>query len=519
MKTGLVLEGGGIRGIFTAGILDVLMEEGIEFDGAVGVSAGAAFGSNYKSGQSRRAIRYNLRFAKDPRYSSIRSLLATGNLFNAQFCYHDIPEKHDPFDWETFYKNPMEFYLVATDVETGKAVYHRCDKTEGQFETLEWFRASGSMPLVSRVVEVGGCKLLDGGIADSIPLRFMEEHGYERNLVILTRPADYVKKPNPLMPVIRRALSSYPEAVRAIGDRHIFYNQELAYVRQREAGKYAFVIRPEGDLDIGRIEHDRFKIRTVYKEGRRLARRNLSAIRRFLAAAKTEPCSTSGSIIKTEPAEETKAMELLRTQVEETSVLTEETSVPAEEISAPVKKEPEPVKEIEVPVEKAPEPEEVVSVSAEKAPEPEEVISVSAEKAPEPEEMVSVSAEKAPEPEEVISVSAEKTPEPAEKAFELTEEASASEEKTSAPVKEPVPAQPDGISLQETVLPAEETSAEAFTDTAPGEKDKAQASDGSAGNTFILRTSRGNRPGKKWKPGKLTSLKNKCYQNNSSDAD
>ncbi len=144
------------------------------------------------------------------------------------------------------------------------------------------------MPLVSRVVEVGGYKLLDGGVADSIPLRFMEEQGYERNLVILTRPAGYVKQPNPLMPVIRRALSSYPEAVRAIGDRHIFYNQELAYVRQREAGKYAFVIRPEGDLDIGRIEHDRLKIRTVYKEGRRLARRHLSAIRRFLAAAKTE---------------------------------------------------------------------------------------------------------------------------------------------------------------------------------------------------------------------------------------
>ena len=155
MKTGLVLEGGGIRGIFTAGILDVLMEEGIEFDGAVGVSAGAAFGGNYKSGQARRTIRYNLRYAKDPRYSSFRSLLATGDLFNAQFCYHDIPEKHDPLDWDSFYKNPMEFYLVATDCETGKPVYHLCDESEDNYETLEWFRASGSMPLVSRVVEVG----------------------------------------------------------------------------------------------------------------------------------------------------------------------------------------------------------------------------------------------------------------------------------------------------------------------------------------------------------------------------
>ena len=473
MKTGLVLEGGGIRGIFTAGILDVLMEEGIEFDGAVGVSAGAAFGGNYKSGQARRTIRYNLRYAKDPRYSSFRSLLATGDLFNAQFCYHDIPEKHDPLDWDSFYKNPMEFYLVATDCETGKPVYHLCDESEDNYETLEWFRASGSMPLVSRVVEIGGYKLLDGGIADSIPLRFMEEQGYERNLVILTRPADYVKKPNPLMPVIRRALSSYPEVVRAIGDRHINYNQELAYVRQREAGKYAYVIRPEGDLDIGRIEHDRHKIRTVYKEGRRLARRHLSAIRRFLAAAKTESGSTSGGpIIRNAPSEETAAIELLQT---------------------PVEKVPVHVEEAAIPVEKAPEPAEEIAASIEKAPESAEEAAAPVEKAPEPVEETAVPVEKATEPLEEVSVSA----------------------------------QPAGISLEETPPPHEETKVPDFTYTAPVEKDKAEASGGSpdessdesSGNTFILRSSRGNRSGKKWKPGKMTSLKSKCNQDSSSDPD
>ena len=481
MKTGLVLEGGGIRGIFTAGILDVLMEEGIEFDGAVGVSAGAAFGGNYKSGQARRTIRYNLRYAKDPRYSSFRSLLATGDLFNAQFCYHDIPEKHDPLDWDSFYKNPMEFYLVATDCETGKPVYHLCDESEDNYETLEWFRASGSMPLVSRVVAIGGYKLLDGGVADSIPLRFMEEQGYERNLVILTRPAGYVKQPNPLMPVIRRALSSYPEVVRAIGDRHINYNQELAYVRQREAGKYAYVIRPEGDLDIGRIEHDRLKIRTVYKEGRRLARRHLSAIRRFLAAAKTESGSTSGSIIRNAPSEETAAIELLQTPVEEIPVH-------AEEIAAPVEKAPEPAEEIAASVEKAPEPVEEASVSVEKTPEPVEETAVPVEKAPEPAEEVSVSA------------------------------------------------QPAALSFEETPLSPEETKVQDFTETAPVEKDKVEkdkaeasggstdessdkSTDDSSGNTFILRSSRGNRSGKKWKPGKMTSLKSKCNQDSSSDPD
>ena len=297
MKTGLVLEGGGLRGIFSAGVLDVLMEEGVKFDGAAGVSAGAAFGSNYKSGQNRRAIRYNLRFAKDPRYSSVMSLIATGNLFNAQFCYHDIPEKLDPFDWEAFRRNPMEFYLVCTDVETGKPVYHLCDNDSEQ-EMLEWFRASGSMPLVSRVVEIGGQKLLDGGISDSIPLRFMEEQGYQRNIVVLTQPADFVKTLNPLMGMIERGLRSYPNAVEAIRNRHIVYNEELAYVRQRESGKQAFVIRPDHALDIGRIEHDRMKIRAAYKAGRRKARKLLPEILRFLEGAKAEDTGINASLVE-----------------------------------------------------------------------------------------------------------------------------------------------------------------------------------------------------------------------------
>ena len=308
MKKGLVLEGGGIRGIFSAGVMDVLMEEGIVFDGAIGVSAGAAFGCNYKSKQPRRAVRYNLKYAKDPRYSSVRSLLKTGDLFNAQFCYHDIPEKLYPFDWKTFRENPMKFYLVCTDVETGKPVYHLCDN-DSEWQMLEWFRASGSMPLVSRVVEIGDQKLLDGGITDSIPLRFMESKGYERNVVILTRPADYVKEPASLMRVMNRVLHQYPETLKAIENRHNVYNETVAYIRQREAGKYAFVIRPEADLDVGRVEHDRFKIREAYKAGRKAARKRLNALRRFLEAADNEvfadgTYSTNASIIANAPGME-----------------------------------------------------------------------------------------------------------------------------------------------------------------------------------------------------------------------
>jgi len=198
-KIGLVLEGGGMRGMYTCGILDVLMNEGIEFGGAAGVSAGAAFGCNYKSRQPGRALRYNKRFAGDPRYSGLRSLLRTGNLFNAEFCYHVVPTEYDVFDTATFASNPMAFYAVCMDVDTGKAVYHRC--TDGGYTDLEWIRASASMPIVSRVVEIDGHRYLDGGLADNIPLEFMQQQGYARNVVILTQADDYRKQQSRAMPL------------------------------------------------------------------------------------------------------------------------------------------------------------------------------------------------------------------------------------------------------------------------------------------------------------------------------
>lgn len=161
MKTGLILEGGAMRGMFTAGVIDVMMENGIKFDGAIGVSAGAAFGVNYKSEQIGRVIRYNTRFVRDKRYCGLRVLIKTGNIYSTQFCYEEVPLKHDIFDFEVFEKNPMEFYVVATDVESGKAVYH---KYEGRNDhCFDWIRASASMPMVSRIVEIEGQKMLDGG--------------------------------------------------------------------------------------------------------------------------------------------------------------------------------------------------------------------------------------------------------------------------------------------------------------------------------------------------------------------
>lgn len=280
MKQGLVLEGGAMRGLFTAGVMDVLMEAGIHFDGIVGVSAGAAFGCNYKSQQIGRVLRYNTTYCKDWRYCSFRSLVTTGDLYGADFCYHEIPEKLDIFDDEAFKANPAEFYAVCTDCETGKPVYHKIESA--QYDDLQWIRASASMPLVSRIVEIDGQKLLDGGISDSIPLKFMESMGCERNLVILTQPRNYRKKKNALLPVMKLVLHKYPKVLEAIAKRHNNYNETLDYVRFRELDGTAYVISPKTKLDISRTDKDPEKMRAVYQLGREAAEEKLHELKNYL---------------------------------------------------------------------------------------------------------------------------------------------------------------------------------------------------------------------------------------------
>ena len=279
MKKGLVLEGGAMRGLFTAGIIDVMMEAGVEPDGLIGVSAGAAFGCNYKSRQPGRAIRYNTRFAKDARYSGLKSLLTTGDYFNAQFGYHIVPYQYDLFDVETFEQNPMEFMVVCTDVLTGQAVYHKMDRVD--YDELEWLRASASMPLASKVVEVAGHKLLDGGVADSIPLAYFESIGYDRNVVILTQPEGYVKHRTKLMPLMRIGLRRYPEMIQAMDRRYLMYNHELEFVRQAEHEGRCLVIRPDEKLPIGHISHNPEEMKRVYQIGREMGDRYIERIKAF----------------------------------------------------------------------------------------------------------------------------------------------------------------------------------------------------------------------------------------------
>lgn len=280
MKTGLVLEGGAMRGLFSAGVMDVLMENNITFNGAVGVSAGACFGCNYKSEQNGRAIRYNLRFCKNKRYCSTRSLITTGDMFGAEFCYHTIPDKLDIFDGQAFEENPMEFFSVSTDIKTGKAVYHRMNKAN--YHEFEWLRASASMPLFSRIVEIDGRKMLDGGISDSIPLKFMESMGYEKNIVVLTQPRNYVKSPSKITPIIKAHYRKYPEFIKAFEKRPAMYNNELKFICQAESAGRAFVIAPPEKLPVGHIEHNQDKLLEVYRIGRNTARQHIDNIINFL---------------------------------------------------------------------------------------------------------------------------------------------------------------------------------------------------------------------------------------------
>ena len=280
MEIGLVLEGGALRGLFTSGIIDVFLENNIRFDAAVGVSAGVVFGTNMKSGQKGRGIRYNLKYSKNWRYKSFRSLLFTGDLFGADFCYHELPTKLDIFDTEFFRKDPTTFYAVVTDVETGRPYYK--ELTDGEFEDLEWVRASASMPLASKIVKIGDNKFLDGGIADSIPLKFMEEHGFKKNIVVLTQPQEYVKQPYKIMPLVKTVYHKYPDLVKSIGQRHEMYNEQTAYVRSREAEGACFVIRPEEALNIKPLEKDPNELQRVYDHGVMVGNKVLDELKRFM---------------------------------------------------------------------------------------------------------------------------------------------------------------------------------------------------------------------------------------------
>ncbi len=281
-KTGLVLEGGGMRRIYTAGVLDVFLEKGIAFDGVIGVSAGVVHGCSYLSGQKGRSIRYYKRYCRDWRFMSFLNFLLTGNMVGEKFCYHDLPDRLEPYDYEAFKRSKTAFYATCSNVETGRPEYLQMTDMKAHVDIM---RASASLPCISRIVRIHGMKLLDGACTDSVPVRAFRRMGYEKNVVVLTRQEGYVKKPEK-NPMVRMRYFRYPRFVKAVEQRHLNYNKTVRYIHRLEKAGEVFVLRPSRELTIGRMEHDPKKLQWTYDLGRQDALDRLFQLENWLKEAK-----------------------------------------------------------------------------------------------------------------------------------------------------------------------------------------------------------------------------------------
>ncbi|HDX1191740.1 TPA: patatin family protein [Pasteurella multocida] len=279
MKVGLVLEGGGMRAMFTAGVLDVFLTENVQVDGIVAVSAGVLFGVNYPAKQYGRALRYNKKYLNDKRYMGWHSLLTTGNIVNKDFAFYELPFSLDPFDAETFRQSKIDFYATLTNVQTGEAEYVKLDDV---FNEMEVLRATSAMPFVSKMVEINGQYYLDGGIADSIPLKKCQALGYDKIIVVLTRPLEYRKKPTPSW-IFNLFYRDYPHLVEKLKTRYQNYNDTVEEIIRLNNNKDIFVIRPSITLPISRIEKDVEKVQAMYDLGITDAKREMAALKAFLS--------------------------------------------------------------------------------------------------------------------------------------------------------------------------------------------------------------------------------------------
>lgn len=278
MKTGLVLEGGAMRGIYTAGVLDVFLENDIHVDGVVGVSAGAIHGCSYVSEQKGRSIRYYCKYSKDKNFMSWYSFFKTGDIVGKKFCYDDIPNRLDPFDNDTFMKSDTDFYTTVTNCETGEAEYILCNDLSKEIECL---RASASMPYVSKNVEINGAEYLDGGIGDSVPIKKFMKMGYDRDIVVLTRKRGYRKRQEHSV-LAKLFYRKYPKLVKALENRHIEYNKTMEYIDKLEKENKIMVLSPSREMRISRMEKNPNKLTELYNLGRKDANEKLGEIREFL---------------------------------------------------------------------------------------------------------------------------------------------------------------------------------------------------------------------------------------------
>ncbi len=263
-KLGLVLEGGGMRGVYTAGVLDFFIDKNIYPDGVIGVSAGACHACSYLSKQRGRAYKVNTAYLHKKEYMSFHSFITTGNYINEEFVYHTIPDQLDLYDYDAFQQNHIDFYAVASNLETGEAEYFKCTDLH---KDIDYVRASASLPLLSKIVEVDGKKVLDGGVSDSIPILKFQDMGYNKNIVVLTQSANYRKGKNNLLPILKRVYKHYPKFLNKIEHRHLSYNKTLQQIEEMEKRHEIFVIRPSSDVTIHRLEKNLDHLEALYQQG------------------------------------------------------------------------------------------------------------------------------------------------------------------------------------------------------------------------------------------------------------
>ena len=276
----LVLEGGAMRGQFTAGVLDFFMDQKLFCERVIGVSAGALCGGNYVAGAAGRSSLINVKYCTDNRYLSMQSFVRTGNAYGRDFAFHEIPDVLDPFDKHAFAASPMTLEVVSTNLETGEADYHEMRDYDAD---LDYLIASSSMPLVSKTVDVDGKLLLDGGTADSVPLMHSLLTGAKKHIVVLTQAADYVKKPNKLMALMRQRYADYPYYLDRLAYRHYEYNRLYRWIAREEAAGRVFVIRPQKPVTVAPMEHSADKLLDLYEQGLACAAETWPALQEYLA--------------------------------------------------------------------------------------------------------------------------------------------------------------------------------------------------------------------------------------------
>jgi predicted patatin/cPLA2 family phospholipase len=263
-QTGLVLEGGGMRGVYTAGILDFFMEKGVYLPYVIGVSAGACHGSSYVSRQPGRSKAVTVDYIEHPRYVSYRNFIRERSLFGMDFIFDELPNRLVPFDFPAFFQSRQEFVVGTTDCVTGDPVYFTKNQDADMLSVL---RASSSLPLLSPPVSVDGYTLLDGGISDPIPIRKSEKDGNAKNIVILTRDKNYRKTPVKMEWMVRKLYPRYRKLVDKIIERHRIYNETLDYINKQEKDGNVFIIRPTNPVQVDRIEKNKEKLNNLYEQG------------------------------------------------------------------------------------------------------------------------------------------------------------------------------------------------------------------------------------------------------------